>query len=114
VHTLNEVDELRVLTGSSQVALMADVFHMNIEEDSLTSPLRAHAGQLRHVHLADNQRRAPGTGSLDLAAVLGALDDVGYAGALALEFLPATDAALRRSLDHLHTLGSAPEIAMPC
>jgi sugar phosphate isomerase/epimerase len=48
---------------------MADVFHMNIEEDSIAAALRAHAEHIVHVHLADSHRREPGSGHLDFAAV---------------------------------------------
>ena len=95
LRTLADAEQLRALIGSPIVQLMADVFHMNIEEDSIAGSLRAHAEHIVHVHLADSQRREPGTGHLDFAAVFEALADNGYAGALAMEFLPATDAAMR-------------------
>jgi sugar phosphate isomerase/epimerase len=114
VHTLEEADELRRMIDSAQVALMADVFHMNIEQDCLIDALRQHAAQVRHVHLADNQRRAPGTGSLNFQEILAVLDEIGYTGTFALEFLPATDEALRASLEHLASLRSATETVVPC
>jgi sugar phosphate isomerase/epimerase len=94
LRTLDDADELRRRVDSPQVQLMADVFHMNIEEDSTAAALRAHAEHIAHVHLADSQRREPGSGQLDFDAVFAALSDNGYAGALAMEFLPATDAAM--------------------
>jgi len=101
VRSLAEAEQLRRLIASDRVAVMADVFHMNLEEDSLTAPLREHAGHIRHVHLADNQRREPGSGRLEFAEVFRALAAASYAGALALEFLPATDAALRAARRYL-------------
>jgi D-psicose/D-tagatose/L-ribulose 3-epimerase len=95
LRTLADADELRRMIGSPNVRLMADVFHMNIEEDSIAASLRAHAADIAHVHLADSQRREPGSGHLDFAAVFAALAENGYTGTLAMEFLPATDAALR-------------------
>ena len=95
LRTLADADELRRLIDSPHVQLMADVFHMNIEEDSIAASIRAHAEHIVHVHLADSQRREPGSGHLDFGAVFEALADYGYAGALAMEFLPATDAAIR-------------------
>ena len=74
---------------------MADVFHMNIEEDSIAASMRAHAEHIVHVHLADSQRREPGSGHLDFASVFEALAETGTPGALAMEFLPATDVAIR-------------------
>jgi D-psicose/D-tagatose/L-ribulose 3-epimerase len=101
---LDEAEELRAMIDHPRVGLMADVFHMNIEEDSIAGALRKHADQIVHVHLADNQRRHPGSGELDFAAAFAALHEGGYAGALAMEFLPATDAALAAGLVHVREL----------
>jgi D-psicose/D-tagatose/L-ribulose 3-epimerase len=95
LRTLADADELRQRIGSPNVRLMADVFHMNIEEDSIAASLRAHADHIVHVHLADSQRREPGSGHLDFDAVFEALADNAYTRTLAMEFLPATDAAIR-------------------
>jgi sugar phosphate isomerase/epimerase len=94
LRTLADAEELRRLINSPNVRLMADVFHMNIEEDSIEASLRAHAEHIVHVHLADSQRREPGSGHLDFGAVFEALADNGYTGPLAMEFLPASDAAI--------------------
>jgi len=95
LRTLDDADRLRRMIDSPDVQLMADVFHMNIEEDSIAASLRAHAEHIVHVHLADSQRREPGSGHLDFAEVFEALADNGYAGPLAMEFLPATESAIR-------------------
>jgi D-psicose/D-tagatose/L-ribulose 3-epimerase len=108
LRTLADADELRRMVDSPNVRLMADVFHMNIEEDSIAASLRAHAEHIVHVHLADSQRRDPGSGHLDFAAVLDALADNGYTGPLAMEFLPATDAALRGGREWVERLQNVP------
>jgi sugar phosphate isomerase/epimerase len=95
IRTLDHAEDLRRRIDLPNVELMADVFHMDIEEDSVPDAIRAHAKHIIHVHLADNQRREPGSGHLDFDGVFGALADTGYAGALAMEFLPATADALR-------------------
>jgi D-psicose/D-tagatose/L-ribulose 3-epimerase len=92
---LADADRLRQLIDSPDVQLMADVFHMNIEEDSIADAIRDHAKHIVHVHLADNQRREPGSGQLDFDSVFVALADNAYTGTLAMEFVPATDAAMR-------------------
>lgn len=71
--------------GSPALRLMADSFHMNIEEASMTGALQEVAPYLAHVHLADNDQTAPGMGHLDLLAFLGALKAQGYRGALTME-----------------------------
>lgn len=80
--------------GASNVRILADTFHMNIEEVDMAASLRRVAPLLGHVHLADSNRRAPGHGHSDLRALVQALRDVGFAGYLSFEVL-----ALPSSLD---------------
>lgn len=94
VRTLADAEELRQRIDLPNVELMADVFHMDIEEDSIPAALSAHAGHIVHIHLADNQRREPGSGHLDFDGVFATLSAAEYRGALAMEFLPASDDAL--------------------
>ena len=95
LRTLDDAEELRRRIDLPNVRLMADVFHMNIEEDSIPDALRAHHEQIVHVHLADSQRREPGSGHLDFDSVFDVLHQTGYRGGLAMEFVPATDAAMQ-------------------
>jgi D-psicose/D-tagatose/L-ribulose 3-epimerase len=95
LRTLDDAEQLRRRIDLPNVELMADVFHMNVEEDSIAAALRHHAAHIVHVHLADNQRREPGSGQLDFASVFDTLDAMQYAGSMAMEFVPATDAAMR-------------------
>lgn len=100
VNTLGAASELLALVDDPRVALMADLFHMNIEERDLAASIREHGARIAHVHLADSNRRPPGAGHTDFGAVLDALASVGYDGALTMEFLPATaNPYLAASLD---------------
>lgn len=66
--------------------VMADFFHMSIEEDSIPSALREWGPDyVRHVHLADSNRATPGHGTTDFAAAFAALDEIGFGGYMALE-----------------------------
>ena len=64
---------------------------MNIEEQSPSNALRAAARHVRHVQLADSNRRPAGLGHTDWPAVAAALRDVGYEGYLSAEALPYPD-----------------------
>jgi D-psicose/D-tagatose/L-ribulose 3-epimerase len=108
LRTLADADQLRRMIDSPNVQLMADVFHMNIEEDSIATALRKHAEHIAHVHLADSQRREPGSGHLDFDAVFEALADNDYGGTFAMEFLPATEAALRAGREWVERLQNVP------
>ncbi|QIN83138.1 TIM barrel protein [Rubrobacter tropicus] len=75
-------------TGLSNGGVMADTFHMNVEEASLTEAVRGLGGLLNHVHLSDSNRLAPGLGHVDFAGFIGGLEEIGYGGYLAFELLP--------------------------
>lgn len=70
------------------VKVMADCFHMSIEESSIARAIRMAAGDLIHVHIADNTREAAGMGNLDFKEILYALKEIRYKGPLTMEFLP--------------------------
>lgn len=88
VNRLADAARLIEEAGVSAVKLMADLFHMNIEERSHEETLRAIAGDLIHVHLADNTREAAGRGQTDFERVVSILVQIGYKGPLTMEFLP--------------------------
>ena len=70
------------------VGAMADMFHMSLEENNLGASLRMISPYLMHVHIADNTREAAGLGSTDFKEMLWVLKDIGYKGALTMEFMP--------------------------
>lgn len=90
--------------GAPNLKLLADTFHMNIEEADLAGALRAAARWLAHVHLADSNRHAPGRGHLDVGGVLRSLLEIGYQGFLSFEVFPVPDAltAARTGIRTIH------------
>jgi sugar phosphate isomerase/epimerase len=85
VNTLDQAVELCQATGLDSVKVVADLFHMNIEEDDVAASIRRAAPFLGHVQLGDSNRLQPGAGHLDWAAALAALAEVGFDGYLAME-----------------------------
>ncbi|RSM48122.1 xylose isomerase [Actinoplanes sp. ATCC 53533] len=85
VNRLEQAAELVDAVGLTSVRVLADTYHMNIEEDEPTSALVKTAARLGHVQVSDSNRFQPGAGHIDWAALLGTLDAVGYGGYLALE-----------------------------
>ena len=91
IYMLNRLDEGARMwreTGLTNGGIMADTFHMNIEERSIPDAILASAGILNHVHLSDSNRLAPGLGHIDFAEVLQALREAAYGGGLAFELIP--------------------------
>lgn len=72
----------------SSVKVMADLFHMNIEERNNADALRKIAPFLVHVHIADNTREAAGLGKTDFLEVMRVLREIDYKGPITMEFLP--------------------------
>jgi sugar phosphate isomerase/epimerase len=71
------------------VGVKGDLFHMNIEEESIPAALRSAGTLLWHMDFADSTRAAPGRGHIDFERVMGALDEIGFDGIINMELLPA-------------------------
>jgi sugar phosphate isomerase/epimerase len=82
-----------ILQGLStgNVTLLADLFHMNIEESNIAAAIRQGAGRIGHVHFVDSNRRAAGFGHLDYAPIAEALRAISYQGYASAEALPLPD-----------------------
>ncbi len=95
-------------SGAPHLGVLADTFHMNIEEATLEGALAAAGPRLWHVHVADSNRWAPGFGHLDFPGIVRALEDFRYRGFLSAEILPRPDpeAAARQVLQALRPLGT--------
>lgn len=89
----NMADNLAVLEALSlpRTGVLADTFHMSIEDGDIPRAIRDGGKWIRHVHLGDNNRLLPGNGTLDWSAIARALEDIGYEGYVNLECGFATD-----------------------
>lgn len=81
---------LEANTGSG-VKILADLFHMNIEEVSLPRAIHNAGDWIGHVHLADSNRRPAGLGHTDFEPIFRALREIGYEGYISAEALPYPD-----------------------
>ena len=72
-------------TGLPNGGVMADTYHMNIEERSLPEAIREAGELLNHVHLSDFNRAAPGQGHTDFESILRAFADIDYPAYLTFE-----------------------------
>ena len=74
--------------NSSHVKIMADTFHMNIEERDIPEAIRIAGNNLINVHIADSNRCSVGRGHINFKALIKALKEINYQYALTLEPLP--------------------------
>ncbi|HSM72598.1 MAG TPA: sugar phosphate isomerase/epimerase family protein [Anaerolineales bacterium] len=82
---LDDASSLIKGINTSSLKIVADLFHMALDEPDIPTSIRSNATTIGHVHLADSNRRLPGDGRTDFAAALGALDDIEYSGWMAFE-----------------------------
>jgi 5-keto-L-gluconate epimerase len=88
LNTFQEALDVMTKIRRPNLKLLADTFHMNIEEADMEGSLRKAASYLGLVHLADSNRQAPGHGHLDVDGILKTLRDLNYEGYLSFEVLP--------------------------
>ena len=89
VNTVEQGVELCDLIGRTNVGLLIDTFHMNIEEKNIGDAVRAAADRVFLVQVSENDRGAPGSGHVPWEQFFASLRDIGYAGPVVVEsFLP--------------------------
>lgn len=73
------------------LGLLADTFHMNIEEASIYDSLKKAKDYITHIHFADSNRWAPGLGHLNFSKIVLTLKEMEYKGYISAEILPLPD-----------------------
>jgi len=91
INTMGAGVELLRSLQTDNVRLLADLYHMNIEEADVAGGLQAAGWHLGHVHFVDSNRRAGGCGHTHFGPIMAALRDVGYQAYLSAEALPWPD-----------------------
>lgn len=76
---------------SPECGVCLDAFHINMEEVDPFEAIRSTKGRLEDFHVADTNRFACGWGHWDWAKVVGTLKEIGYDGALTVEFVAPVD-----------------------
>lgn len=85
IKTLEEGAVMIDFLDSPYIRLLADTYHMNIEENSILDSLETFMEYYPHLHISDNNRAFPGLGSMDFSAIYRKLIQIGYRGTLAVE-----------------------------
>lgn len=80
--------------GLKEAGVLADFFHMSIEESDYRESILYAGEYIKHVHLGDSNRLLPGYGMTDWNACFEALKEVGYQGFVNLECSTCGDASL--------------------
>jgi sugar phosphate isomerase/epimerase len=83
--TLKDCKEVLDKANQPNTGILADFFHMAIEEADLPASIREVKGYIKHVHLGDSNRLLPGYGHTDWEACIAALKDAEFDGFMNLE-----------------------------
>jgi D-psicose/D-tagatose/L-ribulose 3-epimerase len=85
INTAEQGLEVVEALDSSALGMLLDTYHMNIEEKSPAEAIRVAGARLAHVHACGSDRGTPGADHLDWLAIVSALRDTGYSGAVCIE-----------------------------
>ncbi|MEZ4866085.1 MAG: sugar phosphate isomerase/epimerase family protein [Caldilineaceae bacterium] len=90
---INRADQAVLLAEAvgPNCGVCIDTFHLNIEEADMYQAIRNSKERLVDFHVADNNRMACGMGALNWAKIVGTLKEIGYDGALTVEFVAPID-----------------------
>ena len=88
INTLQSGSEFLERNHLEAIRLLADLFHMNIEEENLPHSLVTNAKQIGYVHFADSNRRPIGLGHTDMKSIAEALKESEYSGYISAEAFP--------------------------
>lgn len=91
LRTAADVADVLERVGEPNVRMLFDVFHLANNGDDVSAAIDAYADRIAHVQVADLPgRHEPGSGQLPIAEHLSHLEASGYAGRVALEYLPSS------------------------
>lgn len=81
-------------TQLENVKLMADTFHMNIEDHDILQSFAAYHNDIYYIHFADSNRSYPGQGHIDFKKIVAILKDCNYNKTISAECQIFPDAKL--------------------
>lgn len=89
LNTTKQAVELIMASGSNNLFVQYDIYHMQRMEGELANTIKANLSLIRHVQLADNPGRfEPGTGEINYRFLFKYLDEIGYQGWIGCEYKP--------------------------
>ena len=100
-NTMSDGTKLIEEHSIDNVVLLADLFHMNIEETSIAQGLLDGGKHIGHVHFVDSNRRPAGNGHMNYEPIVAALGEINYAGYASAEAFPWPDpnAAAKQTIE---------------
>lgn len=88
INTIGEATAFVRIASSNNIKVLADLFHMNMEEAIIADALRTGGTCIGHVHFVDSNRKPAGLGHMNYEPIAAALRAIGYNGFLSAEAFP--------------------------
>lgn len=89
LNTTKQALDIITKTGSDNLFVQYDVYHMQIMEGDLARTIEKHLDIIAHIQIADNPgRHEPGTGEINYPFLFSHLDRIGYTGWIGCEYRP--------------------------
>lgn len=86
------VDRVERESGVTSLGLLADLYHLTVNGDDVSSAITKYGDRVAHVQIADAPgRNEPGTGEIPIERYLGELQEAGYDGWIGLEYKPSNN-----------------------
>ena len=87
--------------NTNGVKVLADLFHMSIEESDIAAALKPNSDMLGHVHFADSNRRPVGYGHTNMKPICDTLKEINYSGFISAEAFayPDPETAAKQTLE---------------
>lgn len=111
INSISEALDFIFEIDTGNLGVMADAFHMNIEEINVSESIRLAGNCLTYVHLSDSNRCRPGGGHIDFKTMLAVLREINYQGFMSMEFLPGVnaDVSAREAIEYIKEQSVYPE-----
>jgi sugar phosphate isomerase/epimerase len=108
LNTVQECLDLIVEANLQNVYILADTFHMNIEEKSIGEAMLGAGTKLGYLHFSDSNRKAPGQGHINFLELTHTIKKMGYEGYISAEILPLPDnrTAATMAIEYYRSLDS--------
>jgi len=75
----------------NRIGILADTFHMNVEEAVIEDSMINHLNLIKYIHFSDSNRLAPGYGHIDFKKILEILINENYSSFISFEIMPIPD-----------------------
>ena len=77
-NNLGDTDKYLDNLENKNIRILADLFHMNIEEKCISQAIKDSGSKIGHVHFVDSNRQAAGFGHMNHAPISEALNEIGF------------------------------------